>query len=85
MHIHMMRTTVQLDNHLLLDAKQYAARTGKTLTSLIADGLRLILARRVGAKQRATFVLPTFRGEGLQPGVDLDHTASLLDLMDQER
>lgn len=25
--------------------------------------------------------LPTFRGEGLQPGVDLDDTASLLDLM----
>lgn len=25
--------------------------------------------------------LPTFRGEGLQPGVDLDDTASLIDLM----
>jgi hypothetical protein len=27
--------------------------------------------------------LPTYRGEGLQPGVDLDDTASLLDLMDR--
>ena len=26
--------------------------------------------------------LPTFGGEGLQPGVDLDDTAGLLDLMD---
>ncbi len=27
--------------------------------------------------------LPTFRGKGLQPGVDLDDTASLLELMDR--
>jgi hypothetical protein len=27
--------------------------------------------------------LPTFGGQGLQPGVDLDDTATLLDLMDR--
>jgi len=26
--------------------------------------------------------LPVFRGKGLEPGVDLDDTAGLLDLMD---
>jgi hypothetical protein len=26
--------------------------------------------------------LPTYRGKGLQPGVDLDDTAALMDLMD---
>ena len=28
--------------------------------------------------------LPTFEGQGLQPGVDLDDTAGLLDLMDAD-
>jgi hypothetical protein len=28
--------------------------------------------------------LRTFRGQGLRPGVDLDDTASLLDVMDRD-
>ena len=76
-----MRTTVQLEDHLLSEAKQYAARTGRTLTSLIADGLRLILLKRQKVGKRGRVRPPTFRGNGVQPGVDLDCTDSLLDLM----
>jgi len=35
------------------------------------------------ARTREPVSLPTFRGDGLQPGVDLDDTASLLDVMDE--
>ena len=80
-----MRTTVRLDEHLLKDAKQLAARTGRTLTAVIEDALREVLARSRRRPERPRTTLPTFRGEGLRPGVDLDDSASLLDLMERHR
>jgi hypothetical protein len=80
-----MRTTIRLDDELLSQAKQAAARTGRTLTQVIEDALREALARRPGAQlkpQRAQ--LPTFDGSGPLPGVDLDSSAELLDLMDAD-
>jgi hypothetical protein len=77
-----MRTTIRMDDQLLREAKEYAARKGMTLTRLIEDAVRELLARSRQARVREPVCLPTFDGEGLQPGVDLDDTASLLDLMD---
>lgn len=78
-----MRTTINLDDALLAEAKQLAIRTGRTLTDVIADSLREALARPSGAVERPE--LPTFPGRGLQPGVDLDDSAALLDLMESGR
>ncbi len=78
-----MRTTIRLDDHLLKEAKQVAARTGRTLTALIEDALRETLARTEARSHRRPVRLRTFRGNGLLPGVDLDDTAALLDLMDR--
>jgi hypothetical protein len=78
-----MRTTLNLDDQLLIEAKQIAARTHRTLTSVIEDALRESLARRRQAAEQPPVRLPTFEGR-LQPGVNLDDSASLLDLMDQE-
>ena len=80
-----MRTTVRLDDHSLKDAKQLAARTGRTLTAVIEDVLREALKRRDKRPKRAPVKLPTFRGKGLRPGVDLDDTAFLLDIADAPR
>jgi hypothetical protein len=77
-----MRTTIRLDDRLLAEAKHLAARTGRTLTAVIEDALRESLARRKRSKDRPNADLPTYRGQGLQPGVDLDDSAALLDLMD---
>ncbi len=78
-----MRTTVRLDDALLADAKSLAARTGRTLTQVIEDSLRESLARtKTKPDPRTKTTLPTFKGRGLQPGVDLDSSAALLDLMD---
>lgn len=82
---HIMRTTIQLEDRLLSEAKQYAARLGTTLTSLIADGLRLILSRPRERKKRTFLRLTTFKGKGVQPGVDLDNSASLLDLLSESK
>lgn len=77
-----MRTTIRMDDELLRQAKAHAARTETTLTRLIEDAVRELLARRSHSRVREAVTLPTFGGDGLQPGVDLDDSASLVDLMD---
>jgi hypothetical protein len=78
-----MRTTVRLHEPLLEEAKKYAAETGRTLTAVIEDALREKLARRKHTVKRSRVRLPTFSGGKLQPGVDLDDTSALLDLMER--
>jgi hypothetical protein len=79
-----MRTTVDLDDFLLREAKLVARQNGVTLTSFIEDALRERLSRRRAVqKGKGEWVsLPTNGGEGLQPGVDLDDSRALLDIMD---
>ena len=77
-----MRTTIRLDDELLREAKAHALATDRTLTQLIEDALREALARRHGAAKRPAIRLRTFKGSGVQPGVNLDSNAALLDLMD---
>jgi len=77
----MSRTTIRLDEHLLAEAKAWAIKTQRTLTQVIEDALREVLARRQSAPP-AKIDLPTY-GEGwVRPGVDVTNSASLLDLME---
>jgi hypothetical protein len=80
-----MRTTVRLDPHLLAQAKKVAAANGRTLTAVIEDALRESLSRRETQRAGLKGNLPTFRGKGLHPGVNLDDSAALLELMEGER
>jgi hypothetical protein len=77
-----MRTTIRLDDELLREAKAYAASTDRTLTRLIEDALREALARRAATAKHPRIELPVFRGSRLQPGVNLDSNAALLDMME---
>ena len=78
-----VRTTLQLDDGLVMQAKISAARTGRTLSQVIEDALRQALASRAeSAKERMS--VPTSPGRPL-PGVNLDDNAALLDLMDDSR
>lgn len=76
-----MRTTVRLDDNLLAATKQRAAAEHRTLTSLIEDSLRRMLARGP-AKSSTRFAVRSFGGRGTLPQVDLDDSAALRDLMD---
>jgi hypothetical protein len=81
-----MRTTVRLDDALLDRAKREAARQGETLTSLIERGLRLVLARPHRRRERQHVEIPVCRaGGGTLPGVDLDDSADLLDIVEGRR
>lgn len=79
-----MRTTITLDDGLFAELKALAARTGRTMASLVEDAIRESLGRRRASKRRRV-ELPVFHGTGLQPGVDLDDSAGLLDLMEERR
>jgi len=78
-----MRTTIRLDDALLTEAKKLAADSGRSLTAVIEDALREVISRRRSLPARnRRIVFPTFRGRGLRPGIDLDNSAALLDIMD---
>ena len=55
----------------------------RTLTAVIEDALREVLRRQHGAERRAVR-LTTVGGSGPLPGVDLDDTAALAQLMDED-
>ena len=66
-----MKTTVEITDALLEEAKRVASQESSTLRELIEDGLRRSLEDR---KRKKSFHLrrASFRGKGLQPGVSSD-------------
>lgn len=79
----MVRTTVNIDDRLLAQAKALAAKTGRSLGDVVDDGLRMVLdAARQGRRSGAT-ELPVFGGSGLRPGVDLEDKEALAALLDE--
>ena len=77
-----MRTTIRIDDRLLAQAKARAASSGRTLNAVVEDALRAALARREPDQATKRIKLPTYAGGRLMPGVDLDDSAALIDLME---
>ncbi|WP_333875226.1 hypothetical protein [Methylobacter sp.] len=75
-----MRTTVDIDDQLLLYAKQQAVQQGCTLKQVLEDALRDFFAHQ--SLPHEPVRLETFSGAGLKPGVNLDNGRSLNDIMD---
>ncbi len=73
---------MNLDEQLLVSAKELAARSHRSLSDVINDALRTLLAER-SSGVRAAVRLPTFGGSGLQPGVDLEDKDALAALLDE--
>jgi len=78
------RTTVRLPQDLLNRAKRKAAAEGRTLTSLIEDGLRMVVAEpRKAAKKRILPRVSKATG-GPMPGIDITKFSALEELDDLE-
>ncbi|MEE4378671.1 MAG: DUF2191 domain-containing protein [Candidatus Competibacteraceae bacterium] len=75
-----MRTTFNLDDQLLISAKHRALDENVPLSQLVENALREALAKPRAVSTPVHLV--TVSGDGVKPGVDLDNTASLLDIMD---
>ncbi len=76
----MQRTTVRLPDELLRAAKRRAQQTGRTLTQLLEDCVRAELRKPMKASGVVQPLL-TYRGGGLRPGVDLNDSSALADVM----
>ena len=65
--------------------ERLSAALGATKSDVLRRGLEALdaLIRRESKAARKPVPLPTYRGKGLQPGIDLDDTARLLDQMDE--
>jgi hypothetical protein len=72
-----MKTTIDIADALLSQAKATAAREGVTVRSLVEEGLREVLARRRAKRTRFQLRDASFTGKGLQPGVDLSDWSAL--------
>lgn len=79
-----MRTTIDLDDDLLREAKAAAAADGRTLKSLVEESLRARLAQASGADDLVALPVHTPSAGGLRAGVDLGDNVSLRRLLDGE-
>lgn len=79
-----MRTTLNLDDDLAQAAKQRAHDEGTTFTSVIEEALRALLAQRKVQAPRERYEVPVVGGAGLMPGVDLDDSAGLLEILESD-
>jgi hypothetical protein len=75
-----MRTTLNLDDQLLIYAKHQAVEERISLAHVIENALRESLAKP--RTRRESIRLVTASGPGVKPGVDLDNGRSLLNIMD---
>jgi hypothetical protein len=79
-----MRTTISIDGDLLKKARGYALRKHRSLSALIEDALREVLARRTdGAPRASRQRLPVVKGKAI-PGIDYDSFASLMELTESK-
>lgn len=76
-----MRTTVNIPDDLLADAKSEALRRDASLGSVVEAALRRYLSAQHDS-EAAELDLPTYGGSGLRPGVDLSDKDALLELLD---
>ena len=80
-----MKTTLDINDELLVRAKALSARERKTLTLLIEEDLRLRLRRAVTRSKKAANPLAIHRGKGgLVKGVNPFSNRSMLDAADDD-
>jgi hypothetical protein len=80
------RTTVRLPKDLLSRAKRKALAENRTLTSLIEEGLRLVMSeqpKKTGKRTRGLLPLSTATG-GPMAGIDISDSAALQEMDDLE-
>ncbi len=76
-----MRTTIAVDDHLLVAAKRRAREHDQTLGQVIEDALRRELAEPLPSEPVA---VPVFRGgDGPLPGVDLRSNRAIREALDR--
>lgn len=80
-----MKTTLNINDQLIADAKALAAQQRTSLTRLIEEGLQMRLRTPVAAAPRGKVRLPVFKGSGgLVAHVNPLSNKSLLGALDDD-
>jgi hypothetical protein len=78
-----MRTTITIEDSLLQKAKKVSRERRCSLRQVIEDALRVAFAKSHKATHAQTSrPVKTFKGSGVQPGIDLSSSSALLDAME---
>jgi hypothetical protein len=78
-----MRTTISIEDSLLQKAKKISHERRCSLRTVIEDALRAAFAKeRKPSRSAPPRPLKTFKGTGVQQGIDLSSSAALLDAME---
>jgi hypothetical protein len=75
-----VKTTIEISDALLFSAKKVAKRNHTTIRALVEEGLRRVLEER---RTTPAYRLPnaSFRGNGLQPGIEEGGWQAIRDLI----
>ena len=76
-----MRITIRINDDLLKQAKKQAADEGRTLTSLVEDGLTLILSKPKTSRRKRVELPKSKATGGTLPGIDLNRSGDLEEVM----
>jgi hypothetical protein len=80
-----MKTTLDLNDAILIQAKSLAAQQRTSLTRLIEEGLQLRLQSNLPKVKRSNRKMPTFNGKsGFKVGIDPMSNRSIYDALEYE-
>ena len=79
-----MRTTLHLNEVLMKRARSFALKQQRTLTSILEESLRRLLDQYKESPAKKISSLCTVKG-ALRPGIDLNDSAALLDVMETKK
>ena len=76
-----MRTTLNISDDLLAEAKVLAARTHRSIGAVVDDALRVLLRSEAAESKAEAWTFPTSGAGGLRPGVNLDDREARAELL----
>lgn len=76
-----MRTTLNISDDLLAEAKVLAVKTHRSIGAVVDDALRVLLRRQPGESVSSAWTFPTAGAGGLMPGVNLEDKEALAELL----
>ncbi len=79
-----MRITVNLPKYLLAQADEFSRSSCVGRSAFIKDVLLEYISRKRVHTAKREVTLPTYGAGGVLPGVNIDDSASLLDIMDAD-
>jgi hypothetical protein len=79
-----MKTTLDLPDELLIEAKKRAAEERRPLRALVEEGLRLVLRKPEGRQRKRQVRLVTVKG-GLAPDLDLSSREAMYEWLEKNK